>query len=116
MRTLSGACMSQRLNRSCQDAISLLDRRLALLAHELSDIIGTERALAAGAGAYPPAKRLHALPGAGGRAAAAIAVGHARLDFVEKFLLLLFVVGKDAGRQPILAVVGQLDRLVERFD
>ena len=31
-------------------------------------------------------------------------------------MLLLFVVGKDAGRQPILAVVGQLDRLVERFD
>src|SRR5438034_11739333 len=107
MRTLSGACMSQRLKRSCQEAILLLDGRLALLAHELGDIIGTERALATGAGAFPAAKRLHARPGAGGRAAAAIAVGHARLDFVEKFLLLLFVVGKDAGRQPILAEIGR---------
>src|SRR5439155_4283010 len=136
MRTVSGACMggfmrwssprsdadrsshsalvaaspaSQRQGPGQEKAASRLDDRLALLAHELGDVVGTERAFAAGAGPFPAAKRLHPGPGAGRRAAAAIAVGQARFDLAEELLLLLFVVGENAGSQTIVAVVGQLD-------
>src|SRR5437016_5146445 len=132
MRTVSGACMggfircsspgsnadgsshsalvvaSPRQGPGQKKAASRLDDRLALLAHELGDVVGTERAFAAGAGPFPATKRLHPGPGAGGRAAAAIAIGHARFDLAEELLLLLFVVGENAGSQTIVAVVGQL--------
>src|SRR5262249_46211576 len=95
---------------------SALDKGLALLAHELGDVVRPESALATGARTFPATERLHARPGASGRATAPIAVGHPGLNVPEKLQSLTFLVGENPGREAVFVVVGKLDGFVERFD
>src|SRR5437016_5718037 len=77
----------RRSGRGCRRAS---DERLALLAHELRQVMRAERVLASRAGIFPAAETLHAGPRACCRSASAIAVGHARFDALKEFALLVF--------------------------
>lgn len=90
--------------------------RPALLAHELRDVVGAERVLAGGAGAFPAAEGWHAGLRAGRRPAAPVAVGDARLHRVEELFPLFLDLRENPGGQPVVAAVGQRDGLVERGD
>ena len=87
-----------------------------MFAHELLNVIRTERILAARTRAFPSAERLHSRPGAGCGAAAAIAISHACFDPGEELFLFLSVLSENAGGQAIAAVIGKADCLVEGFN
>src|SRR3989304_4897061 len=93
----------------------LPDDRLALLAEELLDVVGSQRRLAGGAGPLPAAEGIDARPGPRGRPRPAVGVGDSGLDLVEEPLHLALVLAEDAGGQPVIGVVGPGDRLVARL-
>ena len=97
-------------------ASASVDDRVALLAHELRDVVHRQPGLAGRAAPLPATERLDARPRAGRRAGAAVDVQDAGLDAVEELLDLGLVLAVDAGRQPVDRVVGERDRLVERID
>src|SRR5439155_4770132 len=86
----------------------------ALLAHELLHVVRAAGAATGGAARLPAAERVDAGPRAGRRAGAAIGVGDAGLDAVEELFDLALVLGEDAGGEPVLRAVGEIDRFVER--
>src|SRR6185503_5567551 len=88
----------------------------ALLAQELCDVVRPAAALARRAGGLPAAEGLDARPGARRRARPPVRVGDAGLDRVEEPRDLVRVLAEDAGGEPVLRVVGALQRLVERSD
>src|SRR5437667_352870 len=55
-------------------------------------------------------------PGSCGRPRLAVHVHHAGFDGVEELLDLCLVLGIEAGRQPVLGVVGLLHRFVQGVD
>src|SRR5204863_4750952 len=86
---------------------------LALLAHELREIVVASRRLARRPGHFPSAEWLHAHDGPCRCPRGAIRVEDAGYNFGEEPADLGRLAGKDAGGEPVVAVVRHLDGVVE---
>src|SRR3954470_21955261 len=103
---------SSAMNDLCPNPLRLLDDDgPALLAQELLDKIRAQPAFTRAAAALPTAERLASRPSAGRCPAAPVGIDHTGLDGVEKVLNLRFVLGENAGCQPVFGIVGVLDCL-----
>src|SRR5438309_12100775 len=96
--------------------VHLVDDGLALLAHELLDVVKATARLARRGRALPATERLDTRPRPGGRSGAPVDVDDARLDLVEEAVDLGAVLRIETGGQPQDRVVGQAQRFIDRID
>src|SRR5438309_10543120 len=78
---------------------------LALLAHELREVILTARGLAGGPGHLPSPEGLHANDGSSRCAVGPVRVDDAHFDLGEEAPHVTRFTGEDAGRAPVVEVV-----------
>src|SRR5207249_1598066 len=89
---------------------------LALLPHELREVVVAARGLAGGPGHLPSAEGLHADDGSGRRARGAVRVQDTGLDLGEEAPQFARFSGKDPSGEPVVDVVRDLDRVLESID
>ena len=91
------------------------DHRLALLAHELGDVVGPRRLCRLSPEHFQPPKDLYLAEAPVVAPRRQCAIGHACLDVPEKFLLLDFICGKDSRRKAVLTGVTKFKSFVQRL-
>src|SRR5207247_7817521 len=89
---------------------------LALLPHELWEVVVAARGLAGGPGHLPSAEGLHADDGSGRCARGAVRVEDTGLDLGEEAPQFARFSGKDPSGEPVVDVVRDLDRVLESID
>src|SRR5204862_5793902 len=108
-------CTTLSANTSACQA-SLSNPHPALFPHELLDVVRAAGPASRRAAGLPPAERIDPGPRPCRRAGASVHVGDARLDAIEELLNLAVVFGEDAGCQPVLGTVGEIDGFVDGHD
>src|SRR5438046_5753461 len=89
---------------------------LALLPHELREVVVAARRLAGSPGHLPSAEGLHADDGSGRCARGAVRVQDTGLDLGEEAPQFARFSGKDPSGEPVVDVVRDLDRVLESID